>query len=111
MVYVRLEDRNTGVGAAVIVSAKSASVTDSTSTLVMVVLLLGTGSIVCDVIVAEFRMVVPSAVPLFTLSTKTIGSPVALAPPANAGAYVQMIGPVPPAPGFVQVQFASTVML
>ena len=104
-----MEDRNTGVGAAVIETAKSASVADSTSTVVILVLLLGTGSTVCDVTVAEFKMVVPYGVPAFTLCVKTMGSAVVVAPLAKAGTYVQMIGPV--APGFGQVQFASTVML
>jgi hypothetical protein len=64
--------------------AKSASAAGSTSTVLTLVLLLGTGSMVCDVTVAEFRIVVSAAVPVFTLSVMTIGSATVVAPFAKA---------------------------
>src|SRR5580658_415822 len=84
IVYVKLEERNTGVGDAVMKRARSASAAGSTSTVVTVVLLLGTGSTVCEVTVAEFRIVVSAAVPAVTLSVITIGSAAVVAPFAKA---------------------------
>ena len=54
--------------------------------MVTLVLLLGTRSVVCDVTVAELRMVVPYAVPPFTLKVKRMGSAAVLAPLAKANA-------------------------
>jgi hypothetical protein len=85
MVYVKGEDKKTGVGAAVIERAMSAWAAASTSTVVMLVLLLGTGSVVCEVTVAELRMVVPYVVPAFTLRVNWMGSAEVLAPLARAG--------------------------
>jgi hypothetical protein len=85
-VYVKVEDKNTGVGEAVIETAKSAWAAASTSTVVMLVLLLGDGSVVCDVTVAELRIVVPYVVPAFTLRVNKMGSAAVLEPLASARA-------------------------
>src|SRR5579883_790716 len=100
-----LEATKTGVGAAVMVTLKSAAVAGSTRIVVTAVLLVGRGSAVWEVTVAEFWIVVPAAVPALTCSLK---ESVAVVPPgASARLYVQMMGPVPAFAGFVQVQLVE----
>ena len=76
---------------------------------VCVVLLVGTGSAVAEVTVAEFWMVVPAAVPLMTLSVRTIAG--AALPLFSANVYVQTIGPALLFPGLVQFQLVPVIAL
>jgi hypothetical protein len=107
MVYVSVEEMNTGVGDAVEVTAKSACVALSTKTEVVEALLKEIGSEVLAVTSAEFKMTVPAAVAPATATT-IVKDPV---PPfARATPSVQIICPVPPTAGTVpQVQPAGGV--
>ena len=69
MVYVSVDDTNTGVGEAVIEIARSAYPAISTRVDVVVVLFDDTGSAVWEVTSAAFTIVVPAAVPAFTVTT------------------------------------------
>ena len=102
------EDSNTGVGAAVIVIARSESRVISTRTDVDVVLLEETGSVVCEVTSAEFTMVVPAAVAAATVTTYV--NAVVVVPLAKLAAAVQITCPVAPTAGEVQVHPVGGVM-
>src|SRR5580704_623542 len=78
----------TGVGDAVIETARSACSVGSTRIVVSVVLLDGVGSVVCEVIVAEFSIEVSAATAAPTVILIWIGSAVVLAPLASATLYV-----------------------
>src|SRR5271167_2569506 len=99
MVYVRLEEMNTGVGDAAIESARSASPVSSTRTEVVVALFEETGSVVCEVTSAEFTMDVPAAAPALTLTTNMNVPVVVLA--AIAALAEQRTVPVPRGAGVV----------
>src|SRR5580700_9124147 len=90
----------TGVGAAVIESARSASPVISTRTEVMVALFEANGSVVCEVTSAEFTMEVPAAVAALTVTTK-VKAPVVV--PLLMEGFVQITVPVPPTAGDAQV--------
>src|ERR1700722_1492283 len=98
----------TGVGAAVIERARSASPAVSTRTEVMVALFEATGSVVCEVTSAEFTMGVPAAVAAVTVTTKA-KAPVVV-PLAMAALAVQITVPVPPTGGRAQVHPPGGVM-
>jgi hypothetical protein len=100
-----VEDMNTGVGDALMETARSASPVVSANTDVVVALFVGTGSVVCEVTSAEFTIVVPAAgalPPEFTVTTKV--KAVVVVPLARAAPSVQMIWPVAPTAGEVHVQ-------
>ena len=69
MVYVSVEKTKTGVGAALMETAMSASPLVSTRTVVIVALLTGLESGADEVTSAEFVMVVPAAVAALTVTT------------------------------------------
>jgi hypothetical protein len=103
-VYVIAEEMNTGVGDALIETARSASPVVSTNTEVVVALFVGTGSVVCEVTSAEFTIVVPAAgalPPEFTVTTNV--NAVVVVPLARAAPSVQVIWPVAPTAGEVHV--------
>ena len=67
--YVRFENTKTGVGAAVIETARSACPAVSTRTNEVDASLDPTGSAVVDVVSVELRITVPGATPLLTVTT------------------------------------------
>ena len=69
MVYARLEEMKTGVGDAVMLTARSACAALSTRVEEVDALFVGTGSAVDAVVSAELSMTVPAAVALFTFTT------------------------------------------
>jgi|SRR5580704_10515671 hypothetical protein len=99
MVYVRLEEMNTGVGDAVIESDRSASPVISTSTEVMVALFEATGSVVCEVTSAELTIDVPAAAAALTVTTNVKFPVVVLL--AMAALAEHKTVPVPPTAGAV----------
>jgi hypothetical protein len=109
IVYVIGDATNTGVGNAVEVSERSASPVTSTNTEVVVALLEEVGSAVVEVTSAQFRIVVPAAVPALTVTTK-VKLPLAT-PLFTFALAVQMTWPVAPTAGAVpQVQPVGGVM-
>jgi len=102
-----LEEMKTGVGDAVIESARSASPAVSTRTEVMVALFEAKGSVVCEVTSAEFTMEVPAAVAALTVTTKVKAAVVV--PLAMAALAVQITVPVPPTAGVTQVHATGVV--
>jgi hypothetical protein len=105
-VYVTGEDTNTGVGDAVMATARSESPVVSTSTDVNVALFDSTGSVIVDVTSAEFTIVVPAtgaagAGPGFTVTTK-VKFVVAVAL-FRLAPSVQITCPVDPTAGSTQV--------
>jgi hypothetical protein len=98
---VSAEDSNTGVGAAVIETARSESPVISTRTDVDVVLLDEFGSVVCEVTSAEFTIVVPAAVAAATVMTYVNAAVVV--PLAKLAVAVQITCPVALTAGEVQV--------
>jgi hypothetical protein len=109
IVYVSVDATNTGVGDAVIESAISESPVISTRTDVDVTLLDATGSVVCEVTSAELTIVVPAAVPAFTVTTN-VKFPL-VTPLFTFAAAVQMTWPVAPTAGAVgQVHPAGGVI-
>ena len=103
-----MEEMKTGVGAAVIERARSASPAVSTRTEVMVALFEANGSVVCEVTSAEFTMEVPAAVAAVTVTTK-VKAPVVV-PFAMAALAVQITVPVPPTAGAAQAHPRGVVM-
>src|SRR5579859_1415697 len=81
----------TGVGDAIMVTARSASAAFSTSREEVDALFVGFGSAVVEVVSAELRMTVPNAVVLFTFTTMVN---FATAPLGKLFASVQRICPV-----------------
>ena len=90
---------NTGVGTTVVESARSASPVTSTSTDVVVALFDAFESVVCDVTSAQFKIVVPAAVPA-PIFTTYVNAPLVV-PLATFALAVQITEPVPPAAGVV----------
>jgi hypothetical protein len=98
-VYEIADDTNTGVGEAVMETARSESPVVSTNTDVVVALFVGTGSLVCEVTSAEFVIVVPAAVLPFTVTTNV--KVVVVVELFKLEPSVQITWPVPPTAGAV----------
>ena len=104
--YVTGEDTNTGVGDAVMATARSESPVASTSTDVVVALFDSTGSVIVEVTSAEFTIVVPATGaagvgPGFTVTTKV--KLVVVVPLFRFAPSVQITCPVAPTAGSAQV--------
>ena len=96
---------STGLGVAVLVTARSACVAFATRTFAVALAAPGFGSGVPELPVAVFEMVEPRGAAALTVTTSVNVAD----PPFASDGNVQEISPVPPTPGVVQFQLPGDV--